>query len=787
MHKQVLFILGVLASTSIQAQPTLTMPFDTGQWWGPTTYPGHPGAPGARENAIDWWFISQQSTGGTQTFPYWSQGTTLGKNIVAAHAGTVIQNGWNANGYGEYVIIRAAPPYSTYTTHYAHLQTRSAPAVGSAISARQLVGTAGTTGSSTSPHLHFELRNNNTSVNISNLVFDGQPLVMNYSQTEPIGGGDFRYKGPALQSTGVGVANPTATIVYNPPAGLWYNTVAPSTEIRYQIGGGNPNEVEEIYVDGSNNYLGWLGQYVNKPDGFINLNVRGVGWHGFSVRAKRPGSSTWSQSNVWYGGYDNIPPSSSRTSGATPDVWLRGTHSVTYTGTDAHSGFKDSQWWFGSSPVNNWSTANPRVVDLPTQSGQYPLYVQTVDNTYNQDGVQFGNYQDQYLGNYKVDNTSPTTPTFTANPPTGGSPTGVTLQVSSSDAHSGMNRIEVRANGILVGTINGAAGSVLWNTSGVPYSNTIRVTAIDNVGNEVDRYETYLADNSGPTQPSLIDEGALTSSGSSLSFLVEVTDPQSGVSEFEYKLGTTPGDGNLRPNTLVAPSAYITLGNLNLPHGSPIYLSLRAKNGNGVWGPWGNSDGILFDLAQIPVMTSPTVVASGGEMMGSNNLLEGTLGEVISRDGTAGFWAHATWSLFSGQIQLGSYTGIPEIVPITFQLVQGGVVVETLSVSQTSTGTVSFVSEVEGQTDIYAIAGTWLRKHVGAFDIIPGENYAVNAALINGDADGDNEVGPGDFEMVVSNFGLSVSIGTSGDIDGNGEVGPGDFEVIVQNFGISGD
>jgi hypothetical protein len=42
------------------------------------------------------------------------------------------------------------------------------------------------------------------------------------------------------------------------------------------------------------------------------------------------------------------------------------------------------------------------------------------------------------------------------------------------------------------------------------------------------------------------------------------------------------------------------------------------------------------------------------------------------------------------------------------------------------------------------------------------------------------EVGPGDFEAVVSQFG-----GTgSADVDNDGEVGPGDFEIIVANFGL---
>jgi hypothetical protein len=62
----------------------------------------------------------------------------------------------------------------------------------------------------------------------------------------------------------------------------------------------------------------------------------------------------------------------------------------------------------------------------------------------------------------------------------------------------------------------------------------------------------------------------------------------------------------------------------------------------------------------------------------------------------------------------------------------------------------------------------------------------VNYSLINGDVDNDNEVGPGDFEIVVENFGSVLALGSEGDLDGDGEVGPGDFEIVVHNFGISG-
>lgn len=62
--------------------------------------------------------------------------------------------------------------------------------------------------------------------------------------------------------------------------------------------------------------------------------------------------------------------------------------------------------------------------------------------------------------------------------------------------------------------------------------------------------------------------------------------------------------------------------------------------------------------------------------------------------------------------------------------------------------------------------------------------------LKNGDVDGDNEVGPGDFGDLANAF-LSVSGDPNwdpfADLDGDGEVGPGDFAILANNFLLAGD
>jgi hypothetical protein len=66
----------------------------------------------------------------------------------------------------------------------------------------------------------------------------------------------------------------------------------------------------------------------------------------------------------------------------------------------------------------------------------------------------------------------------------------------------------------------------------------------------------------------------------------------------------------------------------------------------------------------------------------------------------------------------------------------------------------------------------------------PLENHAPLAFfLLNGDADHDRTVGPGDFNLLASHFGQSGQTWGNGDFDGDGVVGPGDFNLLASRFG----
>ncbi|MFV0132554.1 peptidoglycan DD-metalloendopeptidase family protein [Streptomyces sp. HMX87] len=105
--------------------------------------------------------------GGTVGTPYrqsgsmWSSGyhtgtdfaVPTGTSLKAVGAGTVVSAGW-AGAYGNQVVLKLA---DGHYAQYAHLSSLSVSS-GQSVSAGQQVGLSGSTGNSTGPHLHFEIR-----------------------------------------------------------------------------------------------------------------------------------------------------------------------------------------------------------------------------------------------------------------------------------------------------------------------------------------------------------------------------------------------------------------------------------------------------------------------------------------------------------------------------------------------------------------------------------------------------------------------------------------------------
>lgn len=91
--------------------------------------------------------------------------TPTGTTIWAASAGTVTHAGW-AGGYGYLVTIRHPDGWET---RYAHL-SRVLVSVGQYVNQGQTLALSGSTGNSTGPHLHFEIRINGVAQDPRNYV-----------------------------------------------------------------------------------------------------------------------------------------------------------------------------------------------------------------------------------------------------------------------------------------------------------------------------------------------------------------------------------------------------------------------------------------------------------------------------------------------------------------------------------------------------------------------------------------------------------------------------------------
>jgi peptidoglycan hydrolase-like protein with peptidoglycan-binding domain len=138
--------VAALRGRSTSSGVPTTVPIGDGQFYRPVSGPigdgfGAPRAGGRKHAGLDF------------TVGY-------GTRVGAAAAGTTIFAGWNNGGYGNLVVIQ----HSTgYTTWYAHLQQITSW-VGERVSAGTRIGYVGSTGYSTGPHLHFEIRRWNTPI-----------------------------------------------------------------------------------------------------------------------------------------------------------------------------------------------------------------------------------------------------------------------------------------------------------------------------------------------------------------------------------------------------------------------------------------------------------------------------------------------------------------------------------------------------------------------------------------------------------------------------------------------
>lgn len=100
------------------------------------------------------------------------------------------------------------------------------------------------------------------------------------------------------------------------------------------------------------------------------------------------------------------------------------------------------------------------------------------------------------------------------------------------------------------------------------------------------------ADTTPPTTPAVSDDGATTTSTTSLHATWTSSDPESAIVEYQYAIGTESGSNDVVDWTSVGTATATTAAGLSLEAGRTYYVSVKARNSEGLWSQIGSSDGI---------------------------------------------------------------------------------------------------------------------------------------------------------------------------------------------------
>ena len=92
--------------------------------------------------------------------------TSLGTGFSPIASGTVVYADWKGS-YGKLIIIDHGNGVQSYYGHCNELYV----SVGDEVDSSDIIGAVGSTGNSTGPHLHLEIRINNTPVNPQNYLY----------------------------------------------------------------------------------------------------------------------------------------------------------------------------------------------------------------------------------------------------------------------------------------------------------------------------------------------------------------------------------------------------------------------------------------------------------------------------------------------------------------------------------------------------------------------------------------------------------------------------------------
>lgn len=203
------------------------------------------------------------------------------------------------------------------------------------------------------------------------------------------------------------------------------------------------------------------------------------------------------------------------------------------------------------------------------------------------------------------------------------------------------------------------------------------------------------------------------------------------------------------------------------------------QNGNGIFGAMTDT---LFIF--------PTVASHAGAY---RCVVSSPCGTVSSNEATLSFGPQTR--TITGNVSLGDWLASPngQIVQIQVREVGSQTSQQTQNVVLNASGNFSFdlAGTLQANAYDFTAKGThWLRKLRGNVSIGATGATGVDFSLVNGDVDGDNEVGIGDYSILSASFGLSLGdpgYDPMADLNGDESVDIGDYAILSARFGAFGD
>lgn len=175
----------------------------------------------------------------------------------------------------------------------------------------------------------------------------------------------------------------------------------------------------------------------------------------------------------------------------------------------------------------------------------------------------------------------------------------LTLSAEDNIGGSGLSQMQFSNDNVTWSTPEAYATSKAWTLTSGDGTKTVYVKYNDAARNWSGAFsDTIVLDMSPPSTPVVTDEGATTVNLTQIYASWSSSDPETGIVDYEYTIGTTPGGTDVvAPISLGNITSYNKTG-LNLVVGQIYYVSVRAKNGVGGWSSWGTSDGIYGKNAE---------------------------------------------------------------------------------------------------------------------------------------------------------------------------------------------